>query len=215
MSIEQAIFAWLVQTDNPNRLLVSSPPANILNDAQAMASFYFLLYSWIMTGFSYELLDKKPGFKELVLSGYMNEQTNLPDLNLFEDCQSLVINFRQVKAILSIGIKKWIQFCEKLENLPKLKVEFIDCSKQVIDQINLVEGFLPHNAHVKSLFVPIFCEKCNRTFKIHKSTENIKSEIDAIIKNAEGIDCEFFPGCKENFEVEFNTFSFLKFLDRK
>ena len=167
-----------------------------------------------MVTFSYDIRDKGSKGLELVLKGYMDEDTDLPPPETFKDCQQLTINFRMVKAVLSIGIKKWIKFADQLENLPGLAIEFSDCSKQVVDQINLVKGFLPENAIVTSVFVPIFCEKCNRAFKVLRPTENLPDVIDNVIKDMDEIDCEQFPICKENYELEVNPRAYLRFLNK-
>lgn len=167
-----------------------------------------------MIGFSYELRDLEEHGTELVLIGYMDEQTILPDPDKISKDKRLIINFGRVNAILSMGVKQWIRFAEQLEQSPHLKIEFKNCSKQIVDQINLVKGFLPENGTVTSLFVPIYCGTCNRSFKVLRKTENIKAEIERVISSMEVNDCDSFPSCKQTFELECNPYSYLKFLDR-
>lgn len=167
-----------------------------------------------MIKFSYEIRDRGSRGLELVLKGYLDEDTDLPPPETFKNSHHLTVNFRMVKAILSIGIKKWINFADQIEQIPHLNIDFTDCSKQVVDQINLVEGFLPENAKVKSIFVPIFCEKCNRAFKVLRETENITSEIHDVIKTMDGIDCESFPDCKRDYALEVNPRNYLRFLKK-
>ena len=167
-----------------------------------------------MTGFSYELRDLGEHGIELVLIGYMDEQTVLPEISQFENCHRLIVNFGRVNAILSMGVKEWVRFADKIEQLPHLKIEFKNCSKQVVDQVNLVVGFLPKNATITSLFVPVFCDQCNRSFKVLRKTDNISSEIHNIISSMDVSDCESFPTCKQQFELECSPDSYLKFLER-
>ncbi len=167
-----------------------------------------------MVGFSYELRDLSEHGLELVLIGYMDEQTVLPDVSKFSNHTKLIINFGRVNAVLSMGVKEWVRFAEKLEQQPHLNVEFKNCSKQVIDQINLVKGFLPKNANVSTLFVPIYCNTCSRTFKVSRKTESIKEEINKVVAAMEVPDCDKFPTCKETFELECNPEAYLKFLER-
>ncbi len=165
-----------------------------------------------MVDFSYELRDLGEHGIELVLIGYMDEQTVLPDVSRFQNCKRLIINFGRVNAILSMGIKEWVTFSDRLEQFPHLNIEFKNCSKQIIDQINLVEGFLPNNGTVSTLFVPIYCGKCNRTFKVLRKTDSIQTEIHNVIPSMEVNDCAEFPGCKEEFELDCNPDFYLKFL---
>ena len=168
-----------------------------------------------MIEFTYELRDLSEHGLELVLIGYMDEQTVLPDVAKLANTHRLIINFGRVNAILSMGVKTWVRFADELEKHPNLKIEFKNCSRQVVDQINLVKGFLPDNADVTSMFIPIFCETCNRTFKVLKKTDNITEEINKVIAQVEVSDCDQFPGCKETFELECNQASYLKFIERR
>lgn len=168
-----------------------------------------------MIEFSYELRDLGIHGLELVLIGYMDEQTVLPKVEKVAQSSRLIINFGRVNAVLSMGVKTWVRFADQLEKYPNLRIEFKNCSRQVVDQINLVKGFLTDNATVTSMFIPIFCETCNRTFKVLKKTENITSEIHKVIAGVEVPDCDKFPGCKESFELECNPTSYLKFIERR
>ncbi len=166
-----------------------------------------------MIDFSYDLRDLGKQGIELVLIGYMDEQTLLPEAERFKDFRRLIINFGRVNAILSMGVKAWVNFSGQLEAFPHLEIEYKNCSKQVIDQINLVKGFLPKNAKVSTLFVPIFCDRCNRTFKILRNTDSIRSEIHNVVASMEVSDCSEFPSCKNSFELDCNPDFYLKFLD--
>jgi len=166
-----------------------------------------------MTGFSYEIKDLGDLGLELVLVGYMDEQTILPEISKFANTNKLAINFGRVNSLLSMGVKAFVLFSDQLESLPHLKIEFKNCSKQVVDQINLVNGFLPKNATVTSIFVPLSCQTCNRTFRVLKKTDNIKTEISNVIAELDVPDCDNFPDCKASFELECSPKGYLKFLD--
>jgi hypothetical protein len=167
-----------------------------------------------MVNFSYELRDLDEHGIELILIGYMDEQTVLPEIKRLQNCQRLIVNFGRVNAILSMGVKEWVIFSDQLEKLPHLKVEFRNCSKQVIDQINLVQGFLPKNGVISTLFVPVFCNQCSRTFKVLRKADNIGVEINQVIPSMEVPDCSEFPACKETYELDCNPNFYLKFLKK-
>jgi hypothetical protein len=167
-----------------------------------------------MVEFSYELRDLGEHGLELVLIGYMDEQTVLPEVSKLSGATRLIVNFGRVNAILSLGIKEWVRFTTQLEAYPHLKVEFKNCSKQVVDQVNLVEGFLPKNGEVISLFVPVYCSQCSRSFKVLRKTDHIQAEIKNVVASMEVNDCDEFPNCKEFFELDCTPDYYLKFLER-
>lgn len=164
-----------------------------------------------MISFSYELNQLNNDTAELSLVGYMDEQTVLPSIDQLINKKRLIVNFGRVQSILSMGVKLWIQFAVKLEELPHLQVEFKKCSKQIVDQINRVYGFLPSNGTVSSIFVPVHCALCQRNFKVLKKTDNIQSTIYNIISELEVSDCDQFPSCKKSFELECNPEAYLAF----
>jgi hypothetical protein len=168
-----------------------------------------------VTGFSYDILLKKPKGIEVVLKGYMDEGTVLPNPNELIQYKKIVVNFRQIRAVLSFGIKKWIQFISVFEKMDDIEIVFKDCPKPIIDQVNLVVGFLPSNGKIESLFVPVFCNQCERSFKVLKKVDDLKTNFNSVISDMDTKDCDKFPACKEEYELEINTHSYLKFLNFK
>lgn len=65
------------------------------------------------------------------------------------------MNLEKLKAINSCGIREWIKWMETAQGA---KIQFHQCPKVIIDQVNMVEGFLPPTASVKSFYVPYFNE---------------------------------------------------------
>ena len=93
------------------------------------------------------------------------------------------------------------------------QIVFQNCPIIVVDQINFIQGFLPKNATVESIKVPVFCEKCDREFIFLKSTRYLKESIDSLIYDIPGLDCESFPHCKKFLEIDFLPEASLKFLE--
>lgn len=83
------------------------------------------------------VIDEDVDFKDLAVAGF--EQIDL-DLG-------------QLQIINSCGIREWIKW---LTANSTGKIQFHNCPKVIIDQVNMVEGFLPKNAEVKSFFVPYY-----------------------------------------------------------
>ena len=167
-----------------------------------------------MTGFSYELKDLGEHGVELALIGYMDEKTELPSPEKLKNFSRLTINFARVNAILSMGVKAWIRFADDVERIPQTPIEFKNCSKAIIDQINLVVGFLPKNAHVTSLYVPVYCPDCQASVKSLQKVDDIKTLIHKVPAKLDTDRSLHGPGCQGSFELECNPEAYLKFLDR-
>lgn len=63
------------------------------------------------------------------------------------------LHLGQVKSINSCGIREWIKW---IGSVPQAKVTYHECPKIIVDQINMVQGFLPSNGKVMSFFVPYY-----------------------------------------------------------
>ncbi len=69
---------------------------------------------------------------------------------------SLELNLEAVKSINSCGIREWIKW---IGTAGTAQVTYLLCPKIIVDQINMVQGFLPANGKVKSFFVPYYCDE--------------------------------------------------------
>lgn len=61
-----------------------------------------------------------------------------------------------VRAINSCGIREWVRWVSEIQS--GVTMSFHECSKPIVDQINMVKGFLPPNCRVESFLVPYFSE---------------------------------------------------------
>ena len=57
--------------------------------------------------------------------------------------------------INSCGIREWLKW---LGTVADVKTKFFACPKIFVDQMNMVQGFLPQNGVVESFYVPYFNE---------------------------------------------------------
>ncbi|MEM7645744.1 MAG: hypothetical protein AAF203_02440 [Pseudomonadota bacterium] len=96
------------------------------------------------------------------IDGAMDEHSDYSTIDTqFTD--EVVFDFNNVEHINSTGIKHWVQWIGGISQAnPSLKFYFVNCPKPVVDQINMVDGFLPENSVVKSFKVPYFCEVCDK-----------------------------------------------------
>lgn len=90
-----------------------------------------------------------------VLSGIIDEGA---DLSFFDQLpQNARVNMRGVRRINSFGVRLWI---EAVRRIPAhLKLELVECPPSVVDQINMVAGFVGRG-RVSSFYAPMVCEKC-------------------------------------------------------
>src|SRR5687768_7774371 len=100
-------------------------------------------------------ISKKPEGQQLVLEvkGNIDEDANFtpPDLGSFTN---VTLDLEGVTAINSVGIREWIKWMKGFPASVKLGVR--KCPKIIVDQINMVAGFLPAGTTVQSFYVPYY-----------------------------------------------------------
>lgn len=100
---------------------------------------------------------------EYAFSGSIDE-TLILHFDLFTDTQEVVLlHLDGIVAINSTGIREWINLMGRLKSA---KIRLTKCPKVIVDQINMVKGFLPANAAVDSFYVPYFSEQSSSEKKI-------------------------------------------------
>lgn len=99
-------------------------------------------------------LKMQPAGEELkvTISGIIDEDVDFSTYKLGSS-KKVEIDFKNVKSINSCGIREWIKW---LAPAKASQLSFINCPKIIIDQINMVDGFLPSNGKVLSFFVPYY-----------------------------------------------------------
>ena len=97
-------------------------------------------------------IDKNSGNLNIHMAGTIDEDVDFSQLNLGE-AQEIDLELSGVKSINSCGIREWIKWMATNKNA---KIKFNQCPKVIVDQINMVDGFLPQNGKVSSFFVPYY-----------------------------------------------------------
>jgi hypothetical protein len=89
------------------------------------------------------------------LSGIIDE---VADLSFFEQLSgSARLNMRRVRRINSYGVRAWI---DAVRRVPRtVAFELVECPPSVVDQINMVAGFVGRGK-VVSFYAPMACERC-------------------------------------------------------
>lgn len=164
--------------------------------------------------FSYEMKEVNKNTLLIDLIGSLDEDADLPKKVDADQWSYIQFNFDKVDFLNSSGIKKWMFLIESLGSNQNLKIEFHNCKPFVIEQLNLILGFLPENGEVKSLFIPLYCNKCGLSFNIPKKIEQVTDEKVDLIYYLKKLDCDLFPTCKKYLELDTDLDSFLKFLEK-
>jgi hypothetical protein len=93
--------------------------------------------------------------KTVKLYGVIDEHADLAFLGELRGRVS--INLRGVRRINSFGVRSWIDAVRRVA--AECALEFIECPPPVIDQMNMVAGFLGRGK-VLSFYAPMACEGC-------------------------------------------------------
>jgi hypothetical protein len=93
----------------------------------------------------------------LLVSGVIDENADLSSLSRVR-APEVEINLKGVRRINSFGVRAWI---DAVRQIPaSTRVAFVHCPPPVIDQCNMVSGFLGHGV-LESFYAPMTCEECD------------------------------------------------------
>lgn len=103
--------------------------------------------------------DKQQNGSEVIvtLAGHIDEDAQFTALDLSGASGKVVVDIEGVTAINSCGIREWVKWIRTAPNTTA--VVFKKCPKVIVDQINMVTGFLPDNGKVESFFVPYYSDE--------------------------------------------------------
>ncbi|MEZ0392052.1 MAG: hypothetical protein ACAH59_07560 [Pseudobdellovibrionaceae bacterium] len=114
------------------------------------------------------------------------------------------LQLSQIKSINSCGIREWIKWMGTAGSVP---VKYHECPKIIVDQINMVQGFLPANGKVMSFYVPYYNDDSgsekNVLFTLGKEYGDQGIQAAPAVKDEQGNDMEMDI-------VEAKYFKFLK-----
>lgn len=122
-----------------------------------------------MSKFNIEL-NIQNGQGNVRLQGLMDEDMDLSKISTVNE-DKLVFDFKEVTGINSCGIRDWITFLGELSQT--VNVAYINCPQVIIEQMNMVKGFLPEGAVIESFYAPFFCEECDNEEKVLMSPNDI------------------------------------------
>lgn len=138
------------------------------------------------------------------IKGHIDEDAILSNID-YEGASQVNLDLQDVTAINSCGIREWIKWVKSAPN--GCKIVYKNCPKIIVDQINMVAGFLPDNGVVESFYVPYYNEDSgNEKMILFKSGAEFKGgEIfpPAAVKDESGQEMEMDV-------IEAKYFKFLK-----
>ena len=96
------------------------------------------------------------------LIGIIDEDANFDKVKSLK-MSSMIFDFTNITMINSCGIREWIKY---LQDIEETKIIYTNCPQIIIEQINMVHGFIKKGSQVESFFAPYFCTKCDTGKKI-------------------------------------------------
>lgn len=106
----------------------------------------------------------------VLLNGVMDEDMDLGQLGSVQESE-VHFDFNGVTGINSCGIRDWIA---SLEGFGGQKVSYLNCPQVIIEQMNMVKGFLPDGASIVSFYAPFFCENCENEEKVLLTPDKVQ-----------------------------------------
>jgi eukaryotic-like serine/threonine-protein kinase len=106
--------------------------------------------------------------------GIVDEDADLSSLRtLMGKCE---VNLAGVRRINSFGARSWMDALRAAAK--RAQLVFVECSPPIIDQLNMIRGFLAHGS-VRSFYAPMLCERCNHEtlhlFDVEACRDNYES----------------------------------------
>ena len=99
-------------------------------------------------------IEKNGTAAKVKIAGVIDEDTDFKPYSLAGVTQA-EFSLGGVKGINSCGIREWIKW---IETGVGTQISYYECPKILVDQINMVQGFLPAQGQVASFYVPYFHE---------------------------------------------------------
>lgn len=112
------------------------------------------------------------------ISGSLNEYVSALDGVEVNPEFDLNIDMKELSSINSLGVRNFYTWIHKIK-CPKIR--FFYCPRTFVNQLNLIDNFLPKRAEIESFFVPYFSEKSGEEAKAlftkHLEYKKVNDEI--------------------------------------
>lgn len=134
-------------------------------------------------------------------TGSIDEDVDFSEL-VSTQSEKYVFDFDHVALINSCGIREWIKYLDQIKFKDMI---YKNCPQIIIEQINMVHGFIKPGCKLQSFYAPYFCESCDKEVKVHLLSASIRS------KKAPAENC---PDCNEQLEFDALEASYFNFLGK-
>lgn len=122
------------------------------------------------------LSDSDGGFKLAKISGVIDDVADF-DATLGAPPAALRIHCGDVKRINSVGVKKWVTYFQRAKDR-HTKLEFVECSPVIVQQVNLFRNFVCGGA-IRSIHMPYACPGCGNNFSQVYDCEALKKNVSS------------------------------------
>ena len=95
----------------------------------------------------------------VTIAGVIDETSDLAPLARLGE-RAIVVDLRGVRRINSYGVRVWLDAIRALPRTAPLT--FVHAPPPVVDQCNMVAGFLGHGA-LESFYAPMTCRECDES----------------------------------------------------
>jgi anti-anti-sigma regulatory factor len=137
---------------------------------------------------------------EVVMQGQINEDSNFDSLKGITD-KKMVLDLKGITHINSCGIREWIEF--QKENFKSEEVIYKECPQVIVEQMNIVSGFVHPNGLIESFYAPYYSEELDQEFKILLRPQDVVDGKAPLKQDEQGRDLEFD-------DIEAQYFNFLR-----
>ncbi|MBT4761744.1 MAG: hypothetical protein HOO06_08625 [Bdellovibrionaceae bacterium] len=156
---------------------------------------------------SVEKIDDK---LEISFFGEISEDVALEPLS-FTGINTVVFDLEGISLLNSCGLRTWILWIREIpsETVKKFK----NCPRIVVEQMNILEGFLPKNSVIESFYIPYYCDDCDKEY--NKLALEGEDFVAGSMDSNMGVALSEIPVCKEcgeEMELDVVPLSYFKFL---
>lgn len=107
----------------------------------------------------------------VALAGVLDEAADLAPLRALA-APTIELDLRGVQRVNSSGVRAWIDFVRAVPATVTLR--FVRCPPAIIDQCNMVLGFLGHG-RLESFYAPLICRECDEQVEQLFTTAAVKA----------------------------------------
>lgn len=152
---------------------------------------------------------------QISIQGSIDENMDFSSLKIGE-AKNLILDLREVRSLNSMGLRNWVHWVKSFRGRKQLFLRH--CPRVVVDQMNILQGFLPIGAVVESIFVPYYCESCDKEENVlaQRGRDYMEGSVDA--REGQNLSpTKICPHCGKTSEMDVipaKYFGFLKYRGR-